>query len=378
MNKDNPILIVGNANAKHLWRFAHFYKSNDNRKIDILNTGSYCKNDKIEFDNIYEIKGNFNMPKIRVIINGLSRFYLLCKLIRRKHYSLINIHYVDICSVLFLFAAKLFSIPVLLTPWGSDFYRISVFEYCILRIVYKHAEYISFGNSDFIKDVTQLFGISPNKIVYLPIGSETINFINNNRNKTKKDILKELKLPENSFIITCGYTAAKAQRHKVMISAISEIKNYLPDNTLLIFPLTYGPDKEIYYIEEIKELVKKNRLNAIYFTDYMNANEVALLRLASDIFIHIQPTDGFSASLQEYLLAGGICINGSWLKYSQLEKYGYPYIVLDNLGNLQNILLSIINHEIEIPIISSKLVDNIKNRSWNKVIHFWIDFYNNF
>jgi hypothetical protein len=375
MKINNPVLVIGNANAKHLWRFAHFYKLNESKEIDILNTGAHCYNKKIEFDNVYEINRSGRISKFNVILNDFKLSWRLYKLIIKKHFSLINIHSVGPNSILFLPIAKLFSIPVLLSPWGSDVYRISSFNKYILKFVYQNTSYISFGNNDFKENIKKIFGVNQDRFVYIPFGSEIIEFININRTKKKGDILRELKLPQNAFVITCGYTANIAQRHKEMISAISEIKKKLPVNTLLIFPLTYGPEKGSVYIDEIKELVIDNELNAVFFTEYLEPYEIALLRLVSNIFIHIQPTDAFSASLQEYILAGGICINGAWLKYPSLEVYGYPYIVLDDLQNLKSVLLSIINQEKELPSINPILINEIKSRSWDNAIHLWIDFY---
>ena len=88
------------------------------------------------------------------------------------------------------------------------------------------------------------------------------------------------------------------------------------------------------------------------------------------MFIHVQPTDASSASLQEYILCEKKIINGSWLKYPELIKNGViPYFELDNMENLGQKIVDVYRSE---PIkIEESLLNEFENKTWNVVIKDW-------
>ena len=55
----------------------------------------------------------------------------------------------------------------------------------------------------------------------------------------------------------------------------------------------------------------------------MEKDEVAILRLSTDIFLYGQTTDAISASAMEYLYAGTVLIKPKWLDYSELSEAVY-------------------------------------------------------
>jgi hypothetical protein len=92
--------------------------------------------------------------------------------------------------------------------------------------------------------------------------------------------------------------------------------------------MTYGvPNAE--YIGKLK--TNLNRLNIPYyiFTKRLSENELADLRLMSDIALNIQITDAFSSSLVEHIYAGSTLVVGKWLPYSVFSKYGIRYIAIE-------------------------------------------------
>ena len=95
-----------------------------------------------------------------------------------------------------------------------------------------------------------------------------------------------------------------------------------------------------------------------------------LLRQATDMFIHIQPTDASSASLQEYILCEKKIINGSWLQYPQLEKNGLkPYFEVEKLENLGQAIVDAYRSE---PIkIDTELFKFFEKQQWKVVIKNW-------
>ena len=60
----------------------------------------------------------------------------------------------------------------------------------------------------------------------------------------------------------------------------------------------------------------------VVLDDYFLDDDLALLRLATDIFLHMPESDALSAALTETAYAGGVTITGDWLPYSPFKKAG--------------------------------------------------------
>ena len=85
-----------------------------------------------------------------------------------------------------------------------------------------------------------------------------------------------------------------------------------------------------------------------------------LLRQSTDLFIHIQTTDANCATVREYLLCRKKVINGSWLCYDDLERYGLPYFNVDSEENLPMCILCAYKSE---PIfIDERVINGIKEK----------------
>jgi hypothetical protein len=83
----------------------------------------------------------------------------------------------------------------------------------------------------------------------------------------------------------------------------------------------------------------------------MYSEDVARLCLSTDILIHAQVTDAFSATVQEFLYGGSLLINGGWLDYSDFDLNNIKYIEFNKFDDL--------------PIILDKTLDDIQNIKFN-------------
>ena len=177
---------------------------------------------------------------------------------------------------------------------------------------------------------------------------------------------------DNHYVITCGYKALEAHQHIKIIEAIHQVRNQLPDDLLLLFPLTYPNNTE--YVQTIKQKVNEYGMKAIYFEQFLDIPHLFLIRQATDMFIHVQPTDASSASLQEYLLCEKKVINGAWLQYPELIKNGVmPYFELDKLENLSQTILDVYRLD---PIKMEKdLFMVFVKKQWKVVIKDWDYFF---
>ncbi len=204
-------------------------------------------------------------------------------------------------------------------------------------------------------------------------GSETIDYICNSPKISTEKAKESLGL-KDYYTITCGYNAFPAQKHEKIIDAISKVRKNLPEKLVLLFPVTYGFDDRAEYIMSLKQKCKSLDIKALFFDNYLSLSELYNLRMATDMLVHVQPTDVGASSIQEYILCGKKIIHGSWVSYPHLEKYSpLFYYPVDELNDLSDV---IVKSYLADPIdISQGLIEDIESRGWNTKMKLWDDFF---
>lgn len=369
------ILIVGNTSDDHLKRFdRHIREVDKDEKVslDAFNINSRERN-KL-FDRTYHLKNYFPkfLLKIKFVRNVVIRINYYLSFLQVNNYDLINIHFLTPHSFVLLPLYKRKSSKIMVSPWGSDVYRIDKATRDKTRKVYDVADYISAPKIQFREDIKNLFSVPEDKIIDLAFGSENIDSLIRIEALTKEDAKNNLDL-KNSFIISCGYNRNKAHNHLIIVDALSSIRDLLPQNTVLIFLMTYGPENHEYF-QEIEKKLKLANFKYIIFYNFLSTTEVATIQKATDLFICIQDTDANSATLQEYLLCKTDIIIGEWLKYPQFEKYGLPYLKTPSKEILATTLKEYFTAQEKI-YIPERLIDNIRQSAWSVKIKEWYNFY---
>jgi len=352
MKKKYTLLIMGNLNDNHLLRFTkHLKACNPNIRMDYF---GFCdRPDSVPDENlkcfdcccINKTPILFHkIPVVRSLVTIITWKLKFAQFIRNRSYDIANIHFITYHYYSIIKRLRKCTGSIVLTPWGSDIYRIKDSERKIVRRIYDQADYVTGHGDRFSDDFMRIYHVDKSKFKNATLGSETIDYIYDHFQSTSvKDAKKALGI-DYCYAITCGYNASKAQRHKEMIEAIAKIKVQLPENMVLLFPLTYPKDKE--YKEQIKKLVEYYGFKAKYYESYLDMDTLFMLRQATDMFIHIQTTDANNASLKEYLLCKKKVVNGSWLKYYDVEEDNYkPYYIVDDLSELPDVILKTFKEE---------------------------------
>ena len=284
-----------------------------------------------------------------------------------KHFDYVNIHYIkpEYCFLVDYF--KKCASKVILTPWGTDVYGTNWFLRLLVKRTFNAADYITGGNGRFKRDFIKMFHVPEHKIANCIIGIEPLEYIFDHKGLIDTHEAKRQLGIEDNYVITCGYKAMSSHQHMKIIEAIQQAKNQLPQNLLLLFPLTYPNDPK--YIQEVKQKVDESGLQAIYFEHFLDIPHLFLLRQATDMFIHVQPSDASSGSLWEYILCEKKIINGAWLQYPDLINYGKPYFELEDMEDLSKTIVNVYHAE---PIkIDPQLFSYFEKKQWKVVIKDW-------
>jgi hypothetical protein len=217
--------------------------------------------------------------------------------------------------------------------------------------------------------VIQKFGYELEKMLPLRWGLEYVDFIEEFRPNKSMQEAKERFGVANRYVISCGYSTSPSHRHEAIIDAVNSIKDQLPDNLTLLFPFTYGWGTQ-EYVQSIKDKCASLGTKAVFVEEYLNMEDLYTLRMATDMFVHVQTTDAGASCVMQYILCHKKIVHGSWMKYVDLERFNplfyYPVNNLEELGSV--ILEAYRSAGIDIP---EGVIHAIMDRGWNKEIKKW-------
>ncbi len=317
--------------------------------------------------------------KNKYVVELINRFHFLRAFIRlsKRNYDIVDVHFAKPRLFYALSWIKKMSDHLVLSPWGSDVLRVEG-EKKIKRLnkVYAAAQFVTIGKETMIaKRLINEFGVDPDRFINLGWGGEFFDFIQENAVDVTTEEAKARFGLNNRYVITCGYNTQREQRHAAIINAISSVRSQLPENITLLFPFTYGRTTwSEKYTEAIKDEAKKLGFDVVAIEESLSMPDLLKLRMATDIFVHVQTTDGGSRCVMEYVACNKKVVHGSWIKYAYLEDYQPScYFPVDRLENLGRCIVKAYNTEIgPLPQEVSRI---IMERSWKHNMTLWNNFF---
>lgn len=157
-----------------------------------------------------------------------------------------------------------------------------------------------------------------------------------------------------------------------IIDSISKVRAKLPTNITLFFPFTYGGSSE--YKESVKSRVSELGFKGVYCETYLDLSTLMRLRIATNMFIHIQTTDANNSSLKEYLYFDKNVINGKWLQYDDIEKEDYrPYHITKTVDDLSQTIEQAYR-EGPVPL-RKEVKETIEHYGYHYLVPKWIEMF---
>jgi len=310
-----------------------------------------------------------NMPKISMFF----RMLYIKRVIENNDFDIVNIHVSRWYYLVIL--STLIKQKLVITFYGSDFYRTNNFIKKIQKFIYKKADKITFTNPLTRQSFLDHYKQFDEKSYVCRFGLKTLDYIDENRDKNREDIKKFLGYNQQKIIVTCGYNSTKAQQHEEIIDNIMKLPSETVKNVQFLFPMTYGDNENK---EKIKQRLKKTNLDYIVLEDFLYENDNAFVKLGSDIMVNVLASDSFSGSMQEFLYAKNVVITGSWLPYKLFDEVGVNYYKIKHVNELAHILKRVID---DIDTFKKNLDKNLaliyQLSSWKNNIKNWIAVYEN-
>ncbi|WWW10889.1 glycosyltransferase [Arcobacter cryaerophilus gv. pseudocryaerophilus] len=210
------ILII--ANSKDV--FGKELKNellNKNLDVNLLDFGTLEMFDK---NNSEDKRYSKLLEKFKNIskLSMLFRLWYIKSIIKENDFDIINIHVSRWFYLIIL--PWLLKQKLIVTFYGSDFYRTSNFIKNIQKPLYKKANAITFTNPLTKNSFLEYYKDFENKSHVCRFGLKTLEFIDKNRGINKKVLRELLGYDLEKIIVTCGYNSTKEQQHGKIVENI--------------------------------------------------------------------------------------------------------------------------------------------------------------
>ncbi|MCP9199893.1 hypothetical protein MKO06_08250 [Gramella sp. GC03-9] len=291
-------------------------------------------------------KGNiFSNGGLRLFLRHVNAYYYANFIDRKTDTDIIHLHFPKHIFALFLKYLKK-DYEEIWTYWGSDIYRIdSWIDHEIQNSSLDSVDLITMATPEMEFTLLSRFGFQYKYKIrrarFLHDSSYyelAANLISNSG--WEKGFKTDFNIPPEKIIILFGHNGHFENNHIQFLETLSKLPENIANEFHVIFPFTYGDHKK-GYLQEVKKISEEISTSFQFIEDFMDWEELAKLKIISDVYIHCPTTDGLSAFLTEFLYTNNLAIVGSWLPYNTFRDFGLYYKTFDNFESLREILISL-------------------------------------
>lgn len=181
-------------------------------------------------------------------------------------------------------------------------------------------------------------------------------------------------LPENKKTLLLGYSGKELHNHLGLLAGL-ERHGALEGRVHLLVPMTRGAKPG--YVARVEKALEKSGFSYTLLKDrFLTDEEVARLRIATDIVLQLSDSDGFSRSIVECLSASAILIYGTWLDYGpHLAENGFSALpaasVEEGIALVEKVLDDYGKY-------AAEAARNSRIRTkylWSEAVRDWVDLY---
>lgn len=252
------------------------------------------------------------------------------------HYHSLEPAWLGLLSVLPVGAKTVLSI------WGSDLMRIAgTSDYVDQLAACNRADVITVSSLEIREILLSKFGrhLAP-KVRLALLGVTLLDEVDRCRGQ-RAAFLGSLGLQEDCITVCIGNNASRGNQHIEVLQQLARLEPSRARRVCVLFPLSHRPHPT--YVAELRAVAATVPFRSVFLDRKMTNQEVAGLRCATDVLIHVPISDAFSAAMLESIYAGSLVITGAWLPYSRLRAAGIHFHELHQLDDLPALLAGVID-----------------------------------
>lgn len=372
------LLIIGDADSIFIKNMIYYLFLNTPHTVSILTANN------TKFKEFYN-DSNVKVYECPIPASGSLpfRFYKYMREIKssftRIRFDIIHIHFVSIYGLLANRFLKHKNTKTIITFWGSDLFRITSATLKLYRILIKSSYTITLSTSAMLDRFHKDYGLKyDNNLRMVKFGNGEFDIIASVKKYANPNQLrKDLNLPYDKYIIAVGYNQSPAQQHLKVLEQINLLPEEMQKRIHLVLKLTYGT-APTSYMEEVHAQLCKSMCTYTCYTDFLSDEQIAKLEAVTDVFIHAQISDAFSATIQEHIYAGALLINPVWIHYQELNDAQIYYVEYKNFEELNRQIRNYLNRP---DFYKDQLKHNPAKiysiSSWDSVLNSWKSLYGN-
>lgn len=384
------LLLVGDANSIFFVEYVKALKKIMDIRVSVYspepnrNLYSEYPYDEVYFDNY----SNKKITKIK-LLGGMLIPFLLYRNIKRfikksdTKFDIIHIHWLRPAWVINPRLFKKYTQNFIVTFWGGELEKLQLLHSHHIYMnrlgkLLECADYCMGSPISLNGRVAKLYPNTKDKFCYGYYGSSIIELLSQ-KETTNTEAKMLFNITPSKKTILLGYSGKKIHRHLDLLDSISANSSFnkCKESIHFILPMTRGASSA--YIQDVEE--KLHEIGCSYTmikNTYQTDEDVANLRLATDIAFQVTEFDGLSNSIKEILCAGSILICGDWFPtYSELKKDGFRYLEVNSIQHAVDTFYNVLpNFETNKKLFDANINVAKAKYSWSECIKPWADLYN--
>lgn len=298
----------------------------------------------------------------------IKRFYNFKIWNRYAPYDFIHVQYVTFERLMKnLIIKKSVQTKLFASFWGSDLLRVSDRTLLLEKIFLRNYNYITADSYSMVERYNKFFGNTKNKLDIVYYGVSLIPYIDRWLSE-KKQCINDLSIPKDKIVISIGYNGRPQQQHDKVINVLNVLEN--KKDYFLLIQSSYG-NEDVVYKQKLKTILDNSGFQYKIISNYLTMDELAKLRVITDIFINAQTTDAFCNSIKEYMYSKTQIINASWLHYPEIDTLQLKINEFSNFDQIPSLLEKQVKEE-ELEW-NREIIG--KNSSWETCRQRWAKIY---
>lgn len=199
-----------------------------------------------------------------------------------------------------------------------------------------------------------------------------LDIINDKYKKTElEDLRIKWKIPEGKTVIAIGYNGIPQQQHIEVLSTIKRLEDKQKEKIFLLLQMTYGGTR--IYRRQVIAAAEKTGCEYMAVQQFLTEEQVADLRIITDIFINAQTTDAFSGTVCENMYAGTLLLNAKWLCYQEFKEHDFHYLEFQDINDIGLLIETVLEQKADVAK-NKELIWQLRSweccaRKWQKVYH---------
>lgn len=353
------LLILGDPSSLWVKRYIEHVALRSGMNVALLNAGEssfsafYSENGVASFDlGSKGLAGRFG--RVGTALSLLSEMLDALRSEERiSQFDFIHMHYLGaLNSVLAPVIKKMNpNVHLIGSFWGSDLLRPSPLERALMHRSIRYLDAVTVQDRKTMTEPLEkeLGSQVEGKLwkVLFPGSNANLNLIE--EGESREESRRHLALPLDKTIVTIGYNASPAQQHLRVLEALSVLPGDAQRSIHILLPLT-GTEPSEAYEEQMNALGSQLRCECTIIKGFQTEDDIARIRRVSDIMIHAQVSDAASASIVEFLRAGAMLLNPTWIPYSEMQEQGISYLEYSEFKYIPELLLGLLNGSTSVDI----------------------------